>query len=143
VQPLTLGDYADEMKDMTLFVWVNPPRALRTARAEMLAELSGMIRAVSSEAKAKAPAGKGLLAGALAYFKKDAQPKGYAQVQMKLHGWLAEILSQGEEQYTAQEIAEMADADIVLYEWILRRVIEMMEQFRAEKKKPSKPLSAD
>ena len=142
-RPLELGEYDETLRGQTLQVWVNPPKDVRAERLSILAEMAALIRMSVSTATDAVPAKKKPLALALAWFKPRKAPQsadpGLPALQLRAYVWLAQILSQGEAPVSVEELERLIEADQVLYEWILKRAVEMIEAFRAEKKSPSKP----
>jgi len=150
VLPLELRDYFPAYDGQQIHVWVNPPRAMKQEREEiirrssrMLSELvSGQRSAVSKEVvSGQLSAGKRWLQRVLGLFKQpmDSAELGAVQhMNAGMFGWLSRIWSQHddpESRWSVDEIQVVYDEDPALYQWMVRRTIGMMEDFRTEKKK--------
>lgn len=115
VRPLSLLDYAPEI-DVTMQVWVNPPRALLMEYYDILNTISSVIK---QEQDADA-----------------ADNAGFA-----LMGWLAKVWSAGAEdtRWTAEDVAALwercKDTDPALWAWVTSRTAEMIFEHRANAKK--------
>ena len=118
VRPLSLSEYAPEMGDVEISVWVNPPRAV-------LAEYFGIIQAISAALKLQ-----------------DAERAAAAdKAGSELMGWLARIWSAGDED-TRWDNADVQalwenciDTDPGLWAWLTSETWRMIEAHRADAKK--------
>jgi hypothetical protein len=155
-RPLDLGDYDEQYRGQVLQVWVNPPRAVRKEREDLLREFNQMLRrSVAAETAAPplsprpfpilrlpfdfAQGRRSGRSGEGNWFERlfaRKQVDDFGRWQRQSYAWLAQILGVAEP-YTADDLERLHDADEVLYQWILKRVVEMITQFQAEKKRPS------
>lgn len=139
VRPIDLADYAPEYADadQQIHVWVNPPRQARVdyyeinqefsaAANERLALLQAVAKKVAEESEEDIDPGDLTLdeldlgedvQGTLADI--DAKLEALAR---RLYGWFAEMWSQGEEQWTTDDVITVVeaclDADPALWNWI-------------------------
>lgn len=130
IRDMPLSDYAPEMGDLKLQVWVNPPR-------EMIRQF-GLI--VSTEASS------GLFVGA---GKAGAEKAGAGTVPVaainvddQVSSWYSILLSQGVEECRMSEddLKQLFDDDPALWLFISARVWGMIDEHRsALEKKPGKP----
>jgi hypothetical protein len=120
LRPLRLAEYAAEYGETALAVWVNPPKALGDERVA-LARMTYEAKLAIAESEAES----------------EAQAAGVAQLREageKTLAWLAKIWSQ-EEPWSVEEITQLYESDPALYQWLLRRTFEMVDEHRSAEKK--------
>jgi len=67
----------------------------------------------------------------------QSEYKDYAEkFVLRMNEWFAKLWSQGEEKETAEQIAELYNAEPALVEWMKRRSVEMLVEHRSNEKKP-------
>jgi small-conductance mechanosensitive channel len=136
IRPLSLAEYAPEYvnesgEPVTLWCWVNPPRALTEARISRSQEGEALLAELKSLNAAEA--GQSARAGEIL--------KELAAIGQEAVEWLSVILSQGpaETQMSSEELAALAEEsqenDPQLYPWILRSAWQMITEYRMTKKK--------
>jgi hypothetical protein len=145
VLPLELADYIAAYAGQRLQVWVNPPRAMKQEREEIIRRSSRMLKGIidgqQSSVINSQSSEKPFLKRVLGIFKRQMDSTELIAVQRMntdMFGWLSRIWSQHEDmesRWTVDEIQVVYDTDPALYQWMVRRTIEMMESFRTEKKK--------
>lgn len=135
VRRLDLGDYAQEMKDAHIFMWVNPPRAKRRE----LYMISRRIDWVAEAAKLLGPAAPPPMPP-----QGDIEPNPFEglsredieskadEIQAQLCAWWAEMWSQGEPEthWTQDEVKTLfttaGDTDPVLIAFIRSGCLQLM-----------------
>jgi len=145
ILPLELADYIAAYAGQRLQVWVNPPRAMKQEREEIIRRsgqiLKGIIDGQQSSVISSQSSGKPFLKRVLGIFKRQmdsVELNAVRRMNADMFGWLSRIWSQHEDpesHWTVDEIPVVYDSDPALYQWMVRRTIEMMESFRTEKKK--------
>jgi hypothetical protein len=117
VRPLSLADYAPEM-EVTLQVWVNPPRSTIQKYFQSAMDIGEAIRAGGPDAVAKIEAA------------------GLVVIE-----WAAEIWSQGEDdtRWSVEDVTALQngcmETDPALWGWLINRTVEMIADHRAASKK--------
>lgn len=132
LRPLDLGDYLGEgenaYRGKLLSVWVNPDGKTRAERQFLLMEYARILAAPKKKKW---------------NFRKQAEPvfdaKKLDELLARNYKWLESILNQDvENPCTVHEIKSLREVDTVLYEWILKRSVDMIAEYQEEKKRPSK-----
>jgi hypothetical protein len=126
--PLDLGGYNQTYAGTIVHVWVNPPRKVMDEQRMLLLDYARIIKA---EQEAPGAANGGMLGKLF-----GANP--LARAQKKQHEWLARLWSQSadeESRWTAKEVEELFETDPLLYAWLTRESVKLLESYRAEKKK--------
>jgi len=132
IQKLALCEYAPEYGEQVLHVWVNPPRKLLQARIAEAERGQALTLEMNLLKKAKTDAAIENLRLILV----EVGEIGRASLV-----WMADILSQGpdETRMSAEELRTFSDAcdelDPRFYPWIVKRVWDMIVEYRAVKKK--------
>jgi hypothetical protein len=122
-RPVDLGDYAEELRGKTLFVWVNPPVSL-------LSEYFSLQDAIKREVE-QAEADENHVPDSKALESQAA----------RIREILAELLSQGplELRMSADEVSELllqtADTDPQLYPWLVNAIFAKIGEHRMRQKK--------
>lgn len=138
IKPLDLGDYLgagdNAYRGKCLSVWVNPNAEVRQARQTLLMEYSTLLGPVKKER------------GLRGYFRRVVSErerlKQFADLREKNTAWLARLLDQDPKNpCPADDVKALMEADEVLYNWILARVMEMITAYQEEKKRSSKEPS--
>ena len=117
VKALPLGEYAPEMAEASVQVWVNPPRDMLQQRTEMMLAVQDAQRKTPPDAQALETLGEQMIA------------------------WYAELWSQGPEEthINADDIRAMLEAfndtDPGLWPWLTGRSLEMIIEHRQAEKK--------
>jgi len=129
IRPIALSDYADEMGDAVIYVWVNPSRELRIkydVEREEIDELLTEIKELSEQEK------------------KEEQIKlvydSIAKCNDRLFGWWSEILSQHDDKdthWTIEEIKQIVDMDTDpgFWHWLQSQAFDLIESHRSANKK--------
>ena len=122
IQAVDLGEYAEVYRGKILRVWVNPPRAVWREYESVLDENQRRVAELQSDER-----------------RIEEHAKWAAETFVPLvHGWYAKLWSQGAnpaEHWTADEIAELSEADPALYDWMQRRSLRELTDFRRAEKK--------
>jgi hypothetical protein len=108
--PLDLGGYADAMSGQIVYVWVNPTR-------DVLRKRDALISDYNADAK---------------------DQEAFSAFMRGIDDWFATLWSQHPDastHWTAQELAELLEADPVLYTWMKDSTIEMLQSHRRREKK--------
>jgi hypothetical protein len=152
-QALDLGDYYEPYRGTVIQVWVNPTWETRKWRdrilqrlAKCLGELSVLVSESGKPAEQKKNKGA-VYEPSLQELQREPLPdildKRKEELQKELQkeafSWLAELWSQSakeESHWSVDEIDILFNTDPKLYEWLMRRSVEMIEQFRSDEKKP-------
>lgn len=133
IHPLDLGEYNPALAGQTIPVCVNPQQEWMEERARLLNGFMERYREYNALLALKdAPADALEKIQAFSAWTKDT-------FNPAVDDWYARLFSRGEETYTAAEIAEFARVDLHFYNWLLRRVIELIEEHRTGRKKNSPP----
>jgi hypothetical protein len=123
VQPLDLGEYHESFAGRKLLVWVNLPRDLMDEREKIIRD--GAHELAQSRLPRRAAWWNRLF----------AKRKGLNE---RMFVWLNIIWSQHEDEDCAwplDDIRELYRADPAMYQWMVRRSVEMIAEFRASSKK--------
>ena len=122
--PLELGEYAEGLRGQAIQVWINPSRAKKLERLEILRSYGEFLAELAGKRKKK--------------ILKVESKKRELELLRQMFAWLADLWSQHpdlESHCDAESIDELYQVDPALYEWLTRRSIEMIEGFRADQKK--------
>ena len=116
VRPINLSEYAEEYGDQAIWVWVNIPRALRVAHAEIVRDFE----VVTNERKALAEDPDDVTEEAV-----DEHAEKLDELSTRLYGWFAEVWSKHEDpetHWTAEDVDELVDvcldSDPRMWSWI-------------------------
>jgi hypothetical protein len=124
---MPLGDYAEELRDITVMVWINPPVRMMS-RWETLKLDATRVMVAMSQAEATAA-------------EKKRLEKRLQAIGNEMNAWLAEIWSQGPEETrtTLKEVVKsfdaMKDTDPGLPHWLREKTLQMIEDHRGAEKK--------
>jgi hypothetical protein len=137
VRALALAEYAEEYKDQTISVWVNPSVDTLRERDRLIGEYGtrlAEIRPLEAEpaegAEKKRPVDPDLPK------KVDVFMEWKASVFDEFfHQWFAALWSHGPETWTADECRDLGLKDPALYQWLKDRSMRMIEEHRAREKK--------
>ena len=126
--PLDMGGYSPPYAGIIVHVWVNPPRKVMDEQRVLLLDYARIIKAEQETPGAAngGPLGKFLGLNPL------------ARAQKKQHEWLAQLWSQGpdeESRWATKEVETLFDTDPLLYAWLTRESVKLLESYRTEKKK--------
>jgi hypothetical protein len=144
VRRLDLGDYAGEMKEAHIFMWVNPPRAKRaeiyliSKRIDWVAEAAQLLSPTAPPPVAPQP---DMEPNPFIGLSREELEAKALEVHAQLCAWWAEMWSQGEPElrWTAEEVAEFfagaADTDPKLISFIRSGCLHLMAEHaeRAQK----------
>jgi hypothetical protein len=142
VRELPMQDYAAELGEQKLFVWVNPTRAKLLAYDELVEEMGEKLKKKVSE-ESKVPEGseeptlrKNTTGQAAPDEQKDAEAAGL-KLDAQLREWYAELLSQGPggTECSAADLLRLAEMDPACSVWIMRRCWQLISAQRAGQKK--------
>jgi hypothetical protein len=151
VKPMDLGEYDEGYRGQVLEVWVNPPRAFVIERDEAIAgfvvreqalrkmSVTQSVQTLESLRTKSWLKRMGERLGKPSNELQNAQSeyKDYAEkFVLRMNEWFAKLWSQGEEKETAEQIAELYNAEPALVEWMKRRSVEMLVEHRSNEKKP-------
>lgn len=132
LRPLDLGDYLGEgenaYRGKTLSVWVNPDQKVRNERTFLLVEYARLVAAPKKKRFS---------------FLKQAEPGldpgKLDELLARNLAWLESILNQDvDNPCTVRDLKNLRAVDTVLYEWIVKRAVDMIADFQEEKKRPLK-----
>ena len=127
VRPIALSDYAPEFGEQVIQMWVNPPREKRLAFAEIMDRYRDTLAQIE-----QAEADDSALA--------DLAQQIVGQAG-ELHAWYAEMWSQGGDEWTAEQVKELAEAaldtDPGLWDFVQERSLDLMQEYRRRKKASS------
>ena len=123
VRPIALSDYAQEFGEQVIEMWVNPPREKRLAFADIMEryrDTLGQIEATEDSDELAELAER------------------IVSIAGELHAWYAELWSQGEDEWTAEQVAELAtaclDTDPGLWDFVQESSLDVMQVYRRQKK---------
>lgn len=120
VKEIQLGDYAPEYAGQTVLVWVNVPREMQEQRRALLEKYAKFLKA------SRGP----LFRWYYGYvFKK---------IENESQDWFSRLWSAGADEAThwpKEEVRALNRADAVLYKWLTRKSIELVDAFAQDKKK--------
>jgi hypothetical protein len=140
VMPLELGEYAEVYSGKRLLVWVNPPRDVKHERENILHKYSQTLKRVlkpeSDAPVIKAKKTRGFIARM--FTKPDESAREVETINERMFAWLNQIWSQHEDEdcaWPVEDIRELYDADPAMYQWMVRRSVQMIAEFRSEAKK--------
>ena len=126
-RPIRLSDYAPEFGEQVIEMWVNPPRAKRLAYVSIMDRYRDTLGAIE-QAEEGAP-------------ELADMAQRIIDIAGELHGWYAEMWSQGEEQWTAEQVKELVEAamdtDPGLWDYIQEQSLDVMQAYRRQKKADS------
>ena len=119
-RPLDLGDYAEELRGLMIYVWVNCPRSFQNEYYDLLKAsqaLPGLLKhQATSEEKVSMVNESGL----------------------KIAAWVAELWSKNiADSWTAEQVTILSnsDTDPALYPWALNRSWAMIHEHHDRSKK--------
>ena len=122
IKAVDLGEYAEVYRGKTLRVWVNPPRAVWREYEGVLDENQRRVAEMLGDKT-----------------RIEEHAKWAAEIFVPVvHDWYAKMWSQSDnpaEHWSADEIAELSEADPALYEWMQRRSLRELTEFRKAEKK--------
>lgn len=111
VRPLRLAEYADELAEAVLYVWVNPPRSFLAQWREIVAVVAEALKA------------------------NRVEPSHEAMI----YGWLAECWSQGPDKWDAADVKKLADhcedTDPALWSFVQDGMWRLINEHRASARK--------
>ena len=123
VRPVRLSDYAPEFGEQTIEMWVNPPREKRLAFAAITAEYKVIQDQLNAAEEGD---------------DTTAQVERIVELAGELHAWYAEMWSQGEDEWTAEDVGELAkvalDTDPGLWDFVQESSLDAMQAYRRQKK---------
>ena len=122
-RPIALSDYAPEFGEQVIEMWVNPPREKRLAFAGIMDRYRDTLARIEQA--------------------EDSDDLADLTQQIvdqagELHAWYAEMWSQGEDEWTAEQVKELAEAaldtDPGLWDFVQERSLDLMQEYRRRKK---------
>ena len=123
VRPVRLSDYAPEFGEQTIEMWVNPPREKRLAFASITAEYKVIQDQLNAAEEGD---------------DTTAQVERIVELAGELHAWYAEMWSQGEDEWTAEDVGELVkvalDTDPGLWDFVQESSLDAMQAYRRQKK---------
>ena len=126
VRPVRLSDYAPEFGEQTIEMWVNPPREKRLAFASITAEYKVIQDQLNAAEEGD---------------DTTAQVERIVELAGELHAWYAEMWSQGEDEWTAEDVGELVkvalDTDPGLWDFVQESSLDAMQAYRRQKKADS------
>lgn len=125
IRPLALADYDPQYEGLQLQVWVNPPRGKRERFWSLTLEVGELMERIRDRSKDTVST------------ETDELVERANRTGQEMLEWLSEILSQGDEEShcTHETLADLADQSPGLYQWILRKSYQTINDYRAGKKK--------
>ena len=121
-EPLHLSEYHEAMGDEVLWVWVNLSAAKRKEYREIIRDASdAFAELVKTEAD-----------------ERESMIKQVEELTNKVYAWWADILSQGDEQWDAEQVRELGEQDSGFWEWFVTRYWTFVDEWREEQKKKAK-----
>ena len=118
-QPIALSDYAPEFGEQVIEMWVNPPREKRLAFAGIMDRYRDTLARIEQA--------------------EDSDDLADLTQQIvdqagELHAWYAEMWSQGEDEWTAEQVKELTEAaldtDPGLWDFVQARSLDLMQEYR-------------
>ena len=123
VRPVQLSDYAPEFGEQAIGMWVNPPRAKRLEFAGITERFKGVQDQI-----------EGCDDG-------DELEGLFDQIKalgLEMYAWYAEMWSQGDDEWTAEGVQELAEAaldtDPGLWDFVQESSLDAMQEYRRRKK---------
>lgn len=143
--PVQLGEYAPELQDKILHVWVNMPKEklqeyddlVTTVQEQSLIEAQKTLEDETSNVEGQKSEGIKRIFDqlkAMLYKKRDRKADS---IDVKLLTWYADMWSQGPEEthWTVEELQQLEDQDPAFLSWcIARSWIERSEHIQRKKK---------
>lgn len=130
IQSIALKEYAPEMGDAVVEVWVNPPRSTWGRIFELSTDVSELAKDVRILSE-KDPKGESEELQA-----KIGEMKAATQ---EIFSWYAEVWGQGSEDHrpTREQVEQLAtsETDPAFYTWLTRRTLELIRNWRSGVKK--------
>ena len=133
VRPICLSEYAEEYGEQVIWVWVNQPRAVRVAHAEIVSDFEGVVE----ERRVLTESGDEVDDQAVAEHGEKLD-----ELSRRLYGWFADVWSRHpdeETHWTADDVDEMVDAcldaDPRLWSWIQSEHWRLITEHREGVKK--------
>ena len=122
-RPVALSDYAPEFGDQAIQMWVNPPRKVRLAFSDIMdrykATLDELTEAEGDEALS------------------DLAER-VVELGGEIYAWYADLWSQGDDEWTADEVGEFVqacmDTDPGLWDYVQEGCLDAMAAYRRQKK---------
>lgn len=123
IQPLKLSDYAPEFGDISIPVWVNPPKALLTKYLDCVNQSKSLVAELQ---------------------KADTDhineiTANLERIGNDLLGWYSEIWSQTDTQYPVESVKNLVagaqDTDPAFWEWLTSGTLNMIAEHRTRAKK--------
>ena len=126
-RPVALSDYAPEFGDQAIQMWVNPPRKVRMEFASMMDRYRETLAEIE-----KAEEGAPELAD---------MTQAIVDIAGELHGWYAKMWSQGDDEWTAEDVKAFVEAaldtDPGLWDFVQDGCLDAMAAYRRQKKADS------
>ena len=123
-RPIRLSDYAPEFGEQVIEMWVNPPRETRLAFSGIMDRYRDTLAQIE-EAEEGAP-------------ELADMVQAVVDQAGELHAWYAEMWSQGEDDWAAEQVKELVEAaldtDPGLWEYVQERSLDLMREYRRRKK---------
>ena len=123
-RPIALSDYAPEFGEQVIQMWVNPPRAKRLEFAGIMDRYRDTLAAIEA-AEDGAP-------------EIAEMAQRVVDIAGELHAWYAEMWSQGDEEWTAEDVKELVEAcmdtDPGLWGFIQESSMDTVQAYRRQKK---------
>jgi hypothetical protein len=125
IRTIALKDYAPEMGDGVVEVWVNPPRSTWLKMFEISAEIQTLANGIKKAIKEDQDT--------------DEKVDQLNKKTQELFQWYVEIWGQGSEDHrpTLEQVEELAkqETDPAFYPWITRKTLELIRSWRSDIKK--------
>ena len=127
VRPVALSEYAPEFGDQAIQMWVNPPRKVRLEFADIMDRYREVLSMIE-EAESDDP-------------NLENLAEGIVIIAGELHGWYAQMWSQGEDEWAAEDVKAFIEAaldtDPGLWDFVQEGCLDAMAAYRRQKKASS------
>jgi hypothetical protein len=137
VRPLDFSEYAEEYEGQSMQIWVNLNQEMLNKRADLALEITDLAEQFEKltiqgakfhdnpEMKARLDEVKD---------KTEKCIKAMEAANNRTYGFYAEVWSQGEDKFTAEQVRafaeEVAKADEAFWIWLTRRTNQMIDEHR-------------
>lgn len=137
IRPIDLGDYAEELRGVVVYVWVNPPRDVMQRYYDLVRASSASQQASDDiQASLGTPTQPALAEIQTITAEAERTARGFLE-------WWAEIFSQHKDavgqdsHFSAEGLAELmtSETDPGLYSWLCGRAGDLIREHRSAAKK--------
>jgi hypothetical protein len=130
VRELPMKEYAAELGEQKLFVWVNPTKVKLQAYNDLVDEVGK--RLLAKQTRATDP-----ITPTSESVSTETEETEGLKLDVQLREWYADLLSQGPKgtECSAGELLTLAETDPACSGWIMRRAWQLINEQRAGQKK--------